>query len=175
MKKRFCDVCEGEVEQGLALVYLDQGMATIMVHAKNEGHPAPSICQSCIIEAIGKMYVEMCGCTETVCCTLGPDTKFKAGQMVPRTCKHGLMTHIACEDCDREASRVERQLKVEAVKAELVRHPNQPSAKAIEKCEHGYPINKDVVCGKCVEARQLEAHPECPHGNLDHRECPVCA
>jgi len=60
MKKRFCDVCERGI-RGVNSIIETNGLH-IGVYAYRSGSEArDDICQSCIIEAIGKLYVALRG------------------------------------------------------------------------------------------------------------------
>ena len=53
MRKRYCDVCEGEIDRLEGRFIDDTALGTISVEAIGR-----DICQSCIIEAIGEMYIK---------------------------------------------------------------------------------------------------------------------
>ena len=67
MKKRFCDVCEGEIpETGANNPWIETEGKIFMVRTHSISKDQDmDICQSCIIEAIGKLYNEQCDCGET--------------------------------------------------------------------------------------------------------------
>ena len=56
MRKRFCDVCEREIPEGKVLwIDTEAFQASVSTYDEDE---EKDICQSCIIEAIGKLYME---------------------------------------------------------------------------------------------------------------------
>lgn len=62
MKKRFCDICEGEIQGGLTLIPLNE-VETLAIHQISVITPETvtvdwCMCSTCIIKAVGKIYVE---------------------------------------------------------------------------------------------------------------------